>query len=160
MTRRELEITDINEIVKIIEKAKVLHLGLVDDGMPYIVPMNYGFTMEDGKLTLYMHSAVKGYKIDVIRKNPVCCFELECDVEPFDGDKPCMNGTSYSSVMGRGKIEFIEGDQAREDAMNAFMKTQRGTTHEFTPKMLSAVAMLRIDVSEYTAKRRPKPLER
>ena len=45
MTRRELEITDIEEIRGILDRAQVLHLGLVDDGFPYIVPMNYGYEM-------------------------------------------------------------------------------------------------------------------
>ena len=49
MTRREREVTDINEIIKILDKSKVLHLGLVDGDEPYVVPMNYGYLMQDGK---------------------------------------------------------------------------------------------------------------
>ena len=70
MTRREFEVTDPAVIRHILDESKYLHLGLVDDGMPYVVPMNYGYRMEDGKLTIYLHSAVKGYKLDVIAKNP------------------------------------------------------------------------------------------
>lgn len=47
MTRRELEVTDPQEIIRILDTCKVLHLGLVDEGKPYIVPMNYGYVMED-----------------------------------------------------------------------------------------------------------------
>ena len=160
MTRRELEITDIRKIEEILEKGKVLRLGLVDEGMPYIVPMNYGFEMEDGRLTIYLHSGCKGYKLDVIRAKPVCCFELECDVTPFEGEKPCQNGMAYSSVMGRGEIHIIEEPADKIRAMQILMKTQTGRDFDFTERELSAVAMLRIDVSEYTAKRRPHPLER
>ena len=60
MTRRELEVTNPEEILRILDSSRVLHLGLVDDGMPYIVPMNYGYVMEEGKLTLYLHSAMQG----------------------------------------------------------------------------------------------------
>ncbi|MDD6191110.1 MAG: pyridoxamine 5'-phosphate oxidase family protein [Firmicutes bacterium] len=160
MNRRELEIKDKGEIKGIIEKAKILHLGLIDEGLPYIVPMNYGFEMENGKLTLYLHSAVKGYKIDVMKKSPVCCFELECDVAPFEGEKPCQNGMVYSSVIGRGKVSFITDGDDKIHAMKVLMKTQTGRDFDFTERELSAVAMIRIDVSEYTAKRRPHPLER
>ena len=48
LTRREREITDIEEIIKILEKENIIHIGLVDGDEPYVVPMNYGFTMEDG----------------------------------------------------------------------------------------------------------------
>ena len=52
MTKRELEVKDPDRILEILNKCKVVHIGLVDDGMPYIVPMNYGYTMEDGNLSL------------------------------------------------------------------------------------------------------------
>ena len=54
MTRREFEVTDNAVIEKILATSKVLHLGLVDEGMPYVVPMNYGYKTEDGKLTFYV----------------------------------------------------------------------------------------------------------
>ena len=41
MTRREGEVTDINDILQIINETKILHLGLSDEGWPYVVPMNY-----------------------------------------------------------------------------------------------------------------------
>ena len=37
MRRKEREVTNRNEVLKIIEKAKVLHLGLFDDPYPYVV---------------------------------------------------------------------------------------------------------------------------
>ena len=42
MTKREREITDEKELQDLLEGCLYLHLGLVDDGKPYIVPMNYG----------------------------------------------------------------------------------------------------------------------
>ena len=51
MTRRERQITDENEIREILDSAKVVHVGLVDGDEPYVVPMNYGYTFESGKLT-------------------------------------------------------------------------------------------------------------
>ena len=60
MTRREFEVTDPEVIRDILDSSSYLHLGLVDEGMPYVVPMNYGYTLEEGKLVLYLHSATKG----------------------------------------------------------------------------------------------------
>lgn len=160
MTRRELEITDPEKIREILDSSKVLHLGLVDDGMPYIVPMNYGYTMREGKLTIYLHGAAKGYKLDVIRKNPVCCFEMECAVEPFEGKLPCQYGTSYSSLMGRGNAVIVEDPTEKIAAMTMLMKTQTGKNFAFTEKLVSIVSVIRIDVSVYTAKRRPAPAVR
>lgn len=158
MTRRELEVTDPQVIRGILDKSKILHLGLVDDGMPYIVPMNYGYVMEDGKPVIYLHGAAKGYKLDVIRKNPVCCFEMECEVAPFEGKIACQYGTSYYSLMGRGKAVVVEDAEEKVKAMSILMKTQTGKDFEFTDRLVSVVSVIRIDVSDYTAKHRPAPM--
>ena len=157
MTRRELEVTDREEILSILNKCKILHLGLVDDGMPYVIAMNYGYEMEGDRLTLYLHSAVKGYKLDVIRKNPRCCFEMDCDIVPFSGDLPCQYGTAYASLIGRGTVEIVESPAEKTRMMSLFMKSQSGMDFSFTERLVSAVAVLKITVSEYTAKRRPLP---
>lgn len=157
MTRREQEVTDPAEIRKILDQCMVLHLGLVDDGMPYIVPLNYGYECIGGELLIYLHGAKTGYKLDVIRKNPVCCFEMECNVVPFEGEKPCQYGTVYESVMGRGTVEILEDPQEKIHALTVFMKTQTGKDFEFNEKLVSIVSVMRIRVSEYTAKRRPLP---
>ncbi|MBQ2868347.1 MAG: pyridoxamine 5'-phosphate oxidase family protein [Firmicutes bacterium] len=157
MTKRERQVTDCEEILKILDKCKILHLGLVDGDEPYVVPMNYGYVMEGEQLTLYMHGATKGYKLDLMRKNPKVFFEMECDVQGFEGEIACQYGTVYQSIMGRGKATIIEGPQEKIETMKLFMKSQTGRDFEFSEKMVSAVVMIRIDVSEYTAKRRPMP---
>ena len=69
------EVTDRSEVDAIILKASICRLGLVDEGKPYIVPMNFGY---DGEC-LYFHCAREGRKIDVLRRSPEVCFELEVD---------------------------------------------------------------------------------
>ena len=157
MTRREFEVTDPAVIRHILDESKYLHLGLVDDGMPYVVPMSYGYKMEDGKLTLYLHSASKGYKLDVIAKNPTCCFEMDCGVEPFVGKIPCQYGITYYSLMGRGKAVMVEDVKEKEAAMTLLMKTQTGKDFTFNERLVSIVRVIRIDVTDYTAKHRPLP---
>ena len=157
MTKRERQITDLNQITNILDTAKVLHLGLAVDNMPYVVPMNYGYTMEDGKLTMYLHSAVRGKKLDMIRANPNVFFALDCDRVPFDGEKPCQYGLAYASVMGRGQAQIVEDVEEKMKAMSVLMKTQTGKDFSFNDRLVSIVAVIRIDVEEYTAKRRPLP---
>ena len=157
MTKRELEVKDSARIREILDKCQVVHIGLVDDGMPYIVPMNYGYIMEEGRLTLILHCGVKGYKLDVIARNPVCCFEMECDVVPFEGRVPCQYGTAYSSIMGRGSIEVVEDVHEKIDLMAIFMKSLCGKDFEFNEKLVSIVTMLIVHVDEYTAKERLLP---
>lgn len=157
MTKREREVTEQEAILEILDQCKIVHLAMVDEGKPYVVAMNYGYTMEDGKLTLYMHGATRGRKLDIMRANPDVYFEMECDVVPFGGRIACQYGTAYASVMGSGKARILEALEERKAGLSAFMKTQTGLDFEFQERMISAVSVIRVDVDEYTAKRRPLP---
>ena len=157
MTKRERQVTDPQQILEILDKGQVLHLGLSVNDEPYVVPMNYGYRMEDGKLTLYLHSAVKGKKLDMIRANPKVFFAIDCDRMPFQGDKPCQYGLVYSSVMGRGTAVIVEDVEEKKRAMTALMKTQTGKEFAFEDRLVSIVSVIRIDEAEYTAKHRPLP---
>ena len=157
MTKRERQVTDPQQILDILNKGKVLHLGLAVDNEPYVVPMNYGHTFEDGKLVLYLHSALQGKKLDMIRANPRVFFEIDCDLQPFEGVKPCQYGMVYSSIMGRGTACIVEEKDEKNRAMVALMKTQTGKDFVFEERWLDIVAVIRIDVAEYTAKHRPLP---
>ena len=157
MTKRERQVTDEGQIRNILDTAKVLHLGLAVDNEPYVVPMNYGYTVEEGQLVLYLHSALRGKKLDMIRSNPKVFFEMDCDLDPFEGEKPCQYGLAYSSVMGRGTASIVEDVEEKKKAMSVLMKTQTGKDFSFEDRLVSVVAVIRIDVLEYTAKKRPLP---
>ena len=157
ITKRETQVIDENQIKHILDTAKVLNLGLAADNMPYVVPMNYGYCLKEGRLVLYLHSAVKGNKLDMIRENPNVYFSMDCDHKSFEGEKPCQYGLAYSSVMGRGKASIVEDVQEKMEAMTVLMKTQTGKDFSFNERLVSIVAVIRIDVEEYTAKHRPLP---
>ena len=49
MRRKDREITDFDEIMKIIDKCDTCRLALFDDEFPYIVPLNFGTDVQDGQ---------------------------------------------------------------------------------------------------------------
>ena len=158
LTRRELQITDIEEIKRILDKGTILHLGLVDGDEPYVVPMNYGYVLDGDKLTLYLHGATEGRKLDIMRKNPKIFFSIESDVEAFEGRVACQYGTSYYSIMGKGTAELLESSEDKMEGLTLFMKSQVGIDFQFNERMVSAVTVIRLHITEYTAKHRPKPV--
>ena len=157
LTRREKLITDIDKVLEILDKSKVVHVGMVDGDEPYVVPMNYGYVMENGKLTVYLHGAKRGRKIDVMQANPKVFFEAECGIQPFEGDIACRYGITYSSIMGKGIATIVDDVEEKKKALSILMKTQTEKNFEFEDKMVAFVSVIRIDVSEYTAKFRPMP---
>lgn len=157
MRKREREITDIQEIHSILDNCKILHLGLSDDGQPYVVPLNFGYIFENGILVFYLHGANEGYKYEVIRKNPRVSFAMECDAIPFEGKVACQYGMSYRSIMGTGKAEIITDTEEKQLGMSILMKSQTGKDFTFNEKLVSIVNVIKITVDNFSAKKRPMP---
>ena len=154
MRRKDREITEIEEIRAILERARVLHLGLRDGDYPYVVPMHYGFTLADGKLTLSTHCAREGHKLDLLRRDARVFVEIDTDETLVPGPTACAWGARYASVMGRGRAAIVGDEDETCRALALLMKTQSGGDYSFTPAMAAAVTVLRIDVEAYTAKAR------
>ena len=94
-----------------------------------------------------------------MRANPKVFFEMDCDIVPFEGDVACKYGITYSSIMGRGIAQIVDEPEEKMKALSVLMKTQTGKDFEFNEKLVSVVAVIRIDVSEFTAKCRPAPMK-
>ncbi len=152
-------VTDKNEIRQIVEKTKILHLGLFDGEYPYIVPLHYGteYRDTDDTFVFYMHGAKEGHKLELIRKNPNCCIELENDIELVSGGKiACQYGSCYSSFIGRGRVSIVENEEEKVYALKQLMRHQTGMKFPIPPAMLSSVAVMKAEIPHYTAKARRK----
>lgn len=154
MRRKDREVTDKDTIKYILEKCKVLHLGITDDGNPYIVPMNYGYEFHDEKLTIYVHCALEGRKINILKKNNSCCVQMECDGKLLENEIACKYGYSFYSLIGFGKATILENSKEKAQALKLLMKVQTGKDFDFTEEMVSRVNVIRIDCNTYSAKHR------
>ncbi len=154
MRRHDREITDIGEIEKIVAEARYMHLGMLDGDYPYVVPLHYGYCIQDGKLQLFAHSAKEGHKLDCLRENDKVFVEIDRGESLVAADIPCGYGAMYESVMGRGRAVILEEPTEKAAALELLMQTQTGEKHEISAKMAEAVAVIRIDVDSFTAKAR------
>ncbi|MDR0583276.1 MAG: pyridoxamine 5'-phosphate oxidase family protein [Treponema sp.] len=156
MRRKDREITETSEIIAVIDRCKVCRLGLSEDGRPYIVPLNFGYSFEDQSLTLFFHGAHEGRKIDILKKNPQVCFEIDCDHELLEADTACGHGFAFASVIGFGAIEFITAAGEKTRALNFLMKHQTGKPiqYNYSEAELNSVCVYKMIVEEFTGKRR------
>ena len=60
--------------------------------------------------------------------------------------------------MGKGIAEILENPQDKMSGLTRFMKTQTGIDFEFNERLVSAVSVIKINVTSFTAKHRPKPI--
>lgn len=156
MRRKQNEIINKQEMIDLIDECDVVRIGMSVDNVPYIVPLNFGY--EDD--TFYFHCAKEGRKIDMIKANPNVCFELDTHYGIIDtGDLACKWSIDYASIMGAGIMTFIEDTEEKRTALNILMKKYSGRDNfDYAPKMLEAVGVMKLEVTEMTGKRTKKQL--
>lgn len=157
MRRKDREVAGAEGIRKILDSCKTACVSMVDGDTPYVVPLSYGYDLEDGRLVLYFHCAKQGRKVDVLKKNPKVCFAVFHEGEPVHADTPCNSGYYFSSVIGNGTAEFIENPEEQQYALRAMFAHQTGEDVEFTEQQAAAVHVFKIVSHDFTGKRKPKP---
>jgi nitroimidazol reductase NimA-like FMN-containing flavoprotein (pyridoxamine 5'-phosphate oxidase superfamily) len=150
MRRSDKAVTDPKELQRIIRSAQVCRLALADHDLPYIVPMHFG--MRDN--ALYFHCAPQGRKLDIIKRNPVVCFELEGDLRIVNTGKPCNWSTRYASVIGYGTASLVSDPEQKREALNIIVAHYApGALYEFEGKKVDEVAVLKVEVTSMTGKK-------
>jgi nitroimidazol reductase NimA-like FMN-containing flavoprotein (pyridoxamine 5'-phosphate oxidase superfamily) len=148
MRTKDKEISDGAAIEAIIQKATVCRLGMVDGNKPYIVPLSFGYYDN----VLYFHGALKGQKIDILRKNPSVCFEFDLVAEPVESEKACSWSMKYQSVIGFGKAFFVEDSDEKREALSVIMAQYSDQLFQFPEKMLKATAVIKVEIESMTGK--------
>jgi uncharacterized protein len=150
MRRNDKQIIDTAEIEDILSRALVCRLALCDDGWPYIVPLCFGY--KDN--TFYFHCANQGKKLDIIRKNPNACVEVDIDHKLVAQDQDaCKYGFGYKSVIAFGKAEVLIDLEAKRRALDIIMQHYSKGQFTYIPESLDGIVIIKMQVDEMTAKK-------
>jgi nitroimidazol reductase NimA-like FMN-containing flavoprotein (pyridoxamine 5'-phosphate oxidase superfamily) len=154
MRRTDREVRGIDALYAIMRRCDVCHLALFDEEDPYVIPLNFGVELQDGRVTLYFHCAPKGRKLDLLAANPHIAFSMSCNHELRPGDRACDYGMNYASVCGNGRIEVVDDDDEKIHALAVLMENYApGETFEFDGKMVAGTTLLKLSVQGLTGKR-------
>ena len=156
MRQKNREITNFNEIVEVIRSCDVCRLALNDDGYPYIVPLNFGLEVTDGTIKLYFHSALEGYKLDLIKKDNRASFEMDCKHQLQYFEEKCYCTMAYESVIGSGRIRILDEEEKTDALMKLMGHYHREIEAEvkFNPAAISRTMVYVLTVEEITGKRK------
>jgi len=130
MRRKNYEITDSNEMTRILASANIGRMATVDaEGYPYITPVNFVFY--EG--CAYFHCATKGEKLDNLARSPRVCFEVDVPLAylevSFNPERnPCNTHQFYHCVIIRGTARVVPDGELKTAALNALVAKHEGNT--------------------------------
>lgn len=156
MRRTDKEMSSREEMDRVIRGSLVCRVALAISGMPYIVPVSFGY---DGE-AIYLHTAREGKKIDGFRSGGIVCFEFERGVELLrKSEDPCGWTFSYESVIGYGKIRELESPGEREEGMKRIVAQYGVKECAFGEERLKKVRIWKIEIDSMTGKRSGRPAD-
>jgi len=119
-----LEIKSYEKIKEFLNDEHVGRISSIDvNGFPQIIPMNFVFRND----AVYMHSHVKGEKLNNILKNNKVGFEADRELEflPSYFEEPhnaSLADTLYISVVIKGLASFVIDREEKTLALNGLME--------------------------------------
>ena len=155
MRRSEREITQRDKLLELLDKCRVMHLGLTDGTAPYVVPLHFGWEEKEGEITLYFHSAPEGRKMDCIRKHPACYIAVTGDTRVIGSAEACGWTAAFESLMMEGEVDILTSDEERKHGLDILMR-HCGYVGEprYNAQALAKTAVCRVRVKSVTGKRR------
>ena len=155
MRRKDREVTDFNTIIKIIDECGVIRIGLADGDFPYIVPLNFAYAVQGPEICFYIHGAMAGKKYEMLKKFPLCSFEMDI---PLGLDCiPEIRAVTmrYKCVMGKCKVDFLE-ETEKQSAMDIIMARNSKTKNfDYDREVLNRTAIAKLTVLMLSAKVNP-----
>mgnify|MGYP001407197803 CR=1 FL=1 len=150
MRRGEKAVIEQGEIEKILKAGRVCQLAFAAEPAPYLVTLNYGYA--DG--ALYFHSAPEGRKLDLARENPIVGFTVALDLGLVrgEGTQACDWSTRYRSVVGYGRLVFLDRDVEKQHGLDMIMAQYASGSFSYSARALAATQVYRLEIIEQTAK--------
>jgi len=137
------------EIEEILKQETIGYLGLSTDGMPYVVPLNYGYI--EGKVIF--HCGLTGKKLDYLKANPRVCFTVgrqSGEVRRHGTGDPCH--VDSDSVICYGEARVIENLEQRKAALDTFNRCYQEDAEEISLEEASECYAVEIEISEMTGR--------
>jgi len=146
----KLEIKSKEKIIEFLSSQQTGRISSIDEnGFPQIIPMNFVFIND----AVYIHSHIRGEKLDNIRRNQKVGFEVDKSLEFLpsyfsDPTDASLADTLYISVVIKGNASIVSDKEEKTNALNGLMKKYQpeGGYEPIKPEMdvLDEVVVIKI----------------
>ena len=120
----KLEIKSKEKVIEFLSSQQTGRIASIDDnGFPQIIPMNFVFIND----AVYMHSHIRGEKLDNIKRNQKVGFEVDKSLEFLpsyfsDPADASLADTLYISVIIKGNASIVSDKEEKTNALNGLME--------------------------------------
>ncbi|WP_242347398.1 pyridoxamine 5'-phosphate oxidase family protein [Mucispirillum schaedleri] len=148
MSKKERIVTDYNIKTATLKSMDVIRLGLVDNGISYIVPVNFAYYNN----AIYFHTGLNGRKIPLLKKAEKISFQADRFDSLKTHDTACGHSSYFASIHGEGIPVFLESKEDKYFGLDLLMEKYTGKKwNDFPEKILNVTNVIRIDITKLEA---------
>jgi len=137
------------EMESILREESVGYLGLSMDGVPYVVPLNYGYV--EGRILF--HCALTGKKLDYLKANPKVCFTVGRQFGKIvRHPQGALCHVENDSVICYGTARIIENVEERRKVLTTFNRCLEPDAEEIALEVASKCCAVEIKITEMTGR--------
>lgn len=137
------------EALQFLHDAEVVRLGLIAEGQPYVVPMN--FLLKDQ--TVYFHCAGEGRKLEAMANHATVCLEADRLINIKEATRACKFGCFYQSVIAYGEATVVKDDAYKANILTALTKKYAQQAFSpVTPEDASRIYVVAVQISSLEGK--------
>jgi len=151
--RKDREITDRNEIVRILKSGKYAVIAMAKENDPYLVTLSYGY--DEASNSMYFHCANAGRKMDYLTANPKVCATIIEDNGYVQGK--CEQ--HFSSLIISGNMYVVKEVEEKEKGLKTLLNHLEEDPQPIFDRQINGiesyrkVTILRLQIHQVTGKK-------
>ncbi len=153
--RKEKEIKDRTEILRILDRAKYITIAMTDTDGPYLATLTHAY--DKTRNAVYFHCAKEGRKVNILRRDSRVWGQALIDLGYVKGKCDHL----FETAQFRGKVSFVDSSTEKRHALELLISKNEEHPEpvmkkQLTDESIGHVNVGRIDIEYLSGKQSDK----
>ena len=150
------------QAAEILTQGVVAHVGFVEDGIPYVIPLSYHYD-EGAPESIYLHGSIRSRAMAILGSGEPVCVTVTLTDGLVYSRKAMNHSMNYRSVVLFGKGSEVTDEREKFNLFDAMVQRyfpgrMVGTDYNTPPPAdLGVTALVKVAIEEWNGKRRVGP---
>ena len=147
---------------EILSQGYVAHVGFIEDGMPYVIPLSYHYDKKAPE-SIYLHGSIRSRAMKILASDTPVCVTVTLTDGLVYSRKAMNHSMNYRSVVLFGRGREVTDEDEKFDLFDAMVQRYfpgRMVGEDYNtppPADLGVTALVEVTIEEWNGKRRIGP---
>ena len=150
------------QAAEILSQGYVAHVGFIEDGIPYVIPLSYHYD-KDAPESIYLHGSIRSRAMKILASGETVCVTVTLTDGLVYSRKAMNHSMNYRSVVLFGKGREVADENEKFDLFDSMVQRYFpgrtvGEDYNIPPSAdLGVTALVEVTIEDWNGKRRIGP---